>query len=374
LPEHLSWLEEYVNWHRSARRKGGISGMRLLVIKCTGHCGGLSDRIRDLPYYLWEAHRTKRLFLIEWQLPWPIENFLWPAAIDWTVPPYLAASPRYQYVFDARNLLPRFDSYTAVEVEPGHALEGMSLMWRHMGLTPGTAVPEVYSALIRLSPPVRAVYESTLDRLNLKPGRYVAAHLRARYPGVSDKFRPLFPFARSIDADGFMMTKEAKAELRRMASHAVDCVLERSSRRDVPNGTAAMAFGKVEEDREVTVYFASDSNDAVRLATTEQLQLRHRPDNATVRVVGMVMGGERLHLDYKYRIVNGIRRMPPSAFYPTFVDLYILAGAACRSVGMGGYGVQSAIMGGTECLTAHQDNGYFRSLKSAVNVSYCLDD
>ena len=101
------WIRDYVVWHASVRQQ--YPGMELftnpdapplLIRTCLGLCGGLHDRIGQLPWDLYLAAKTKRVLLIAWQRPKSLEYFLQPAllssstsnarldgiALDWTVP------------------------------------------------------------------------------------------------------------------------------------------------------------------------------------------------------------------------------------------------------------------------------------------------
>jgi len=58
-----------------------------------GRCGGLHDRLGQLPWDIYLAMRLKRVLLISWQRPRALENFLLPPeankdtlVIDWTIP------------------------------------------------------------------------------------------------------------------------------------------------------------------------------------------------------------------------------------------------------------------------------------------------
>ena len=68
---------------------------KYLVMQCIGNvdyrCGGLSDRLRILPYMLRLAYETKRLLLIYWTKPTSLEEFLLPptGGINWRTPNWL---------------------------------------------------------------------------------------------------------------------------------------------------------------------------------------------------------------------------------------------------------------------------------------------
>ena len=94
LSEFPKWIQEYVTWHQQVRQQ--FPGMELfqnpkaphlLIRTCLGLCGGLHDRIGQLPWDLYLAYKTKRVLLLAWQRPQSLENFLIPSGLlNWTVP------------------------------------------------------------------------------------------------------------------------------------------------------------------------------------------------------------------------------------------------------------------------------------------------
>ena len=225
----------------------------------------------------------------------------------------------------------------------------------HVGTWSDPIFHHIFQLLLTPSPPVQQLVDDTMDRLGLIQHQYDAVHLRARYPGTSDIFRPKAGlFSRGIDADGIRWTKEARSEILRLVARAIDCV-RRTNETQNNNSSPPLP-----------IYFASDTNDAVRLVTntaTEQQQ----------RVVGFVTPFEKLHLDRNDRI-GLIRKTPPSAFYPAFVDLWILSQAQCLSIGAGGYGIVASILGKTDCVVFHQKNNFVAGASSGEADYLCLGE
>jgi hypothetical protein len=64
---------------------------KFLIIRCLNQdrCGGLSDRIKPLLMFIAVAAHTKRILLIRWERPYPLEEYLIPNEINWTVPFYI---------------------------------------------------------------------------------------------------------------------------------------------------------------------------------------------------------------------------------------------------------------------------------------------
>ena len=87
------WLADYFKWHAAIRAKFPGDALfthpdapKLLIRLCLGLCGGLNDRLGQLPMDLYLANQTKRVLLISWMRPYPLERFLVPNTFDWTIP------------------------------------------------------------------------------------------------------------------------------------------------------------------------------------------------------------------------------------------------------------------------------------------------
>ena len=84
------WLQNYFKWHSKQRQNPSSNETKYLVITCfrgDDYCGGTSDRLRPLPYYLLVANATQRVLLIKWTKPFDLGEFLMPARdIDWRTP------------------------------------------------------------------------------------------------------------------------------------------------------------------------------------------------------------------------------------------------------------------------------------------------
>ena len=114
-----TFMKDYFEWHgrqlqimkedaRKSETDGNdseenddyLANHRFLVLRCAGgknnrkeyvidRCGGLSDRLKPLPLFLWYAATTNRILFIRWDRnrPAPIETFMMPGNIwNWTIP------------------------------------------------------------------------------------------------------------------------------------------------------------------------------------------------------------------------------------------------------------------------------------------------
>lgn len=87
------WIDEYFRWHNAMRLQyPGTSifthpdSPGVLIKACSHKCGGLHDRFGGLGWDLYLANQTRRVLLIHWCIPAPIEHYLVPNDVDWTLP------------------------------------------------------------------------------------------------------------------------------------------------------------------------------------------------------------------------------------------------------------------------------------------------
>ena len=87
LPE---WIKNYFAWHRQMREQfPGTDLLRKTTapnILLWNNVNGLHDRLHDIPLALYLANQTHRLLFVHWTVPAPLEEFLVPNLIDWSVP------------------------------------------------------------------------------------------------------------------------------------------------------------------------------------------------------------------------------------------------------------------------------------------------
>jgi hypothetical protein len=141
------WIIDYVKWHQFQRKKypGGKlftttdpEAPKLLVRTCLGLCGGLHDRLGQLPFDIYLASKLNRVLLIAWSRPRSLENFLIPPIpiiqdennenenessndhqplyLDWTIP----GSQKFSFNFMERvksDVIQLFEGYS--EDHPG---------------------------------------------------------------------------------------------------------------------------------------------------------------------------------------------------------------------------------------------------------------
>lgn len=224
LSDFPDWIQEYVEWHQQVRKS--FPGMELfenpkapplLVRTCLGLCGGLHDRVGQLPWDLYLAFKTKRVLLMAWQRPKSLENFLIPSGyLNWTIPQ--EAHFGFNDMHRVRNITELFQGYPEdgpndqfFSNDVDKALERANtgvfrntriLRHRILGHLGEKALEKRIRAIggayqnVHESPlfgkifwlffkPSKAVGQKTkqiMMDLNLIPGSYTAVHCRVRHP------------------------------------------------------------------------------------------------------------------------------------------------------------------------------------------------
>ena len=294
------WIKDYFAWHRYQRSQitpENWQQYRYSIMRCYGmdkKCGGTADRLKTVPFNIYWAARTKRILMIYWTRPAPLESFLLPpeGGIDWRVPDWMVGSAiPGGIVGNVKGFPIKFLHKRAGDVAVKTRLQsynGGSLYYN--ANVEGPRFEEIFHDVWRTmftpSIPIQKIILQHLHHFNLRPGEYASAHLRGQYGKI----------VRSV------------SQLRRMTENAINCA---SNLR--PEGP---------------IYFATDSN---MLADYVVRTLsRQKP----TRIVALQRDQDPLHLDQ----APGWQNRTPSEYYDTFVDLYLLALSKCVTYNIGGYG------------------------------------
>eukprot|EP00980_Cylindrotheca_fusiformis_P030190 scaffold24525_cov162-Cylindrotheca_fusiformis.AAC.7 len=195
------WMQAYFSWHseqRSALSPENWKDRRYLILSCRrrNQCGGLSDRLKPLPFFILIANRTNRLFMIHWDKPAALEEFLVPNQANWSVPDWMIQKINDNEV-DSKNqrgttalIKLKHESPVAVftQVQDFH---GGSFVYDELvtEIFNGTSTTDryflIYHDLFRYlfkpSPPVASLIDDQMRRHHLQPGEYSIAHYRAFY-------------------------------------------------------------------------------------------------------------------------------------------------------------------------------------------------
>ena len=288
------WIKDYFSWH--AQQLASLTAdnwqdHKFLILQCIRedpHCGGASDRLKPIPLLLWVAQQTGRIFLIWWTRPCPLEEFLVPNALNWTVPDFLPlqdAAQNGRIFLKLHVLLDKSHANLPIIRTKMQTYHGGQLDFDNRT---DSTYDEVYHELFRLffrpSPPIAQILLDEMSAVHLRPGHYAVAHYRAFYGREGRK----------------------ESTIAKVAVNAVNCA---SMLR--PGGP---------------VYFASDSTFAVK-TVQDYAKTNDYP-------IVTIQNQEPLHLD---KAGNWSTRHP-SDFYSIFVDLYLMGMGRCVTFGQGGFG------------------------------------
>ncbi len=320
LPE---WMKRYLRWHTYMKSQlanetiaNGPNPIKVIVMQCLesdDHCGGVSDRLKPLPFMLRHAYYTKRMLLIYWNRPRILEAFLLPpkGGMDWRVPPWMVPTieKRRSGVFTFSDDTLRSWSRTDLTLVRSRFQDYHGGMYHYDAqlVEEDVSFADVFHDLWRIaftpSPPVRELLESDMTRLGLIPGQYVGAHLRALY-AIDDR---------------------SKRVTRNWAKNAMNCATELRSRK--------------------TIFFVSDSSNATLYAREYAAER-----NATI-ITRTPNPNPPLHMD---KVHDWLTRNI-SDFYDSFIDIYIMAHADCLTYNKGGYGLLGLYMSRNSSCGLRQD-------------------
>ena len=327
------WMEDYFTWHaqQSAHNLTADNWQqhRFLVARCLvedNACGGTSDRLQSIPSLILMAHLTKRLLYIKWTRPAPLEEFLLPVELNWTVPDWLDAKLNYT---TAPLMTGERQMHFAKSAQPLIAIRhqthshGAHFYNRHRiskennntqthnedeeEATFEEVYSQVWHKVFAPAPPVAKLIDETMQDLQLHSDTYIATHVRSRY------------------------TKRDQSADATLVQNAINCASSTESFLLNPNN--------------ITIFFASDSVGSTQLAV-QYGQRQH------ARVVARNTTGQPdpLHLDKGSKFLD---RFPGQAeqtrynaadYYQTFVDFYLLANSQCVVFGKGGFGLWAALV------------------------------
>ncbi|KAL7501381.1 hypothetical protein ACHAWT_010660 [Skeletonema menzelii] len=370
------WMEQYVMWHQEQRRKfltnTSLHDTKFMVVGCMENqkCGGLSDRMKPLPFYLMLANMTQRVLLFHWTKPCPLEQFLVPPdenGINWMIEgtPVTLQEIRNQtnYVnghasslsYEVRMLAGLVDggdrSYLStckvlnVNLDGGQQIkEAVSLFnrWRkepgqsppswapdssYLGWNPAAHIPQremledVYRLLFQPSPGVERAIFDQMNYLGIQGQNFIAVQVRAKHPkfipiGIMDS-RWKLDMLENVTYDN----PKFNAYLEHTFDNAIGCVQNISNEIELP------------------IYLASDSKFG---------NLYYKNSSLSIRVPTYTKG-DPLHIDS-----NRFQGRDPKDFYQVFIDNFIMQKATCLSHS-GGFGVLALRLNNnlTECEVEH---------------------
>lgn len=401
LPE---WLRTYIHWHRETLQK--FPGEELftnpnapnVLVRFCGLCGGLHDRLGQLPWDLYLANQTNRIFLIIWHRPRPLESFLMPNEINWTVP---TTQHGFETNKDVRGLGKFFgehhDSDPDCEEEANfwnetlgfcierattgeyrnvkvlrHRLLGhlnehlLEHRLRALGETDmlhwTPSFGHLFRAMFQPSPAIQHELDTIGEKLNLRKGRYSAAHCRVRHPKATPSNKHITADDNSpADKSGLPWYGKSRDFALAVGTKAILC-----------------ARTLLANDQE-PLYFYADSNDLVRymahelknISIGQESSLVHSPTDADalqavqpIRVVARDMSKPNVHIDRQ-------KHLPAEDYYATFVDLFLAINARCVTFGVGYFAVFATKISGIACKLRYQDEEWGGKANATMFAPMC---
>ena len=359
------WIKDYISFHNDARKKypgkelfTNPDAPKIIIRLCLGLCGGLHDRLGQLPLDLVIANQTQRILLIQWHKPHALENYLIPNEIDWTVPNGVG----YDDMKAARNHTEFPVSYsddpTIEELDDaiqrtahGDLSKFKVINLRILGdessrllssrlykskefddmIDDSLTFGRIFWAFFKPSPSIQRLVQEHKEYLHLKNNSYIAVHCRTRHPKGWPKDKPLpraenpmFPADRSdIVFDGY-----EKEHTINITTHALRCASNfiRSNRPNEPVLLSTDTF-------KVTNFILSDKNSPFH--------------NSNLNLVARNDSIPSFHIDRK-------RGRSIEEHYGTFIDLFLTVEARCIFFGIGNFGRFAAKISGTSCVGQHR--------------------
>lgn len=315
------WMRDYFVWHREQIQlvsEESFHDFRYLVVECCAaarKCGGTSDRLRPIPFYIRLAFETKRILYIHWAKPQQLETFLLPpvGGMDWRTPDWLVSRLQKASYINVRYLLNRARLDISLVQARLQANDHGSGYYENStavleGEEPWAFRRHYHDCWYVLFTPVPAIVqaiERELRELSLVPGHFGVAHIRALY---------------GIETEGRDLT-----EVTQWTLNAIDCL---SHLRGGP------------------YFVASDSDDARRIAVAYGQE-------HNVHVVARTSASTPVHMD----IAGSDQDV--ASLYDVFIDLYLMSFGRCLSFNVGGFGKWALLLSGHDfsCNIRHWTRG-----------------
>ena len=396
------WIRNYLKWHQKMRI--AFPGMKLindpespklLVRTCVDViCGGINDRLGQLPWDLYLANQTGRLLLMHWHMPVHLENFLLPNELDWRVPRemvgFFSQEAGQSLTWDDQTRVMRtypdfFQDFrsgrpsplffeTHVDLAIQRAVSGAfknekllrHRMLGHLGednleqrlkslgetdtLHWTQSFGKIFKMFFRPSPGLGAEIRAVADELHILPGHYSAVHCRVRHPkATSSKVNVIGKDNKTVaDISGLPWFGEVREFAVATAVRALECARTLSR--------PAVGASQVEE----ITYFFSDSNDLVHYFARELRDPSFLKVNMTLLLSNPV-DAKALNMVRSFRQlvsrdgamdnihIDRLKGFPPAGYYSTFVDLILAANSRCITYGVGNYALFAAKLSSTPC-------------------------
>lgn len=325
-----SWMTDYLTWHTEQRTQltpdnWNTTTFRFLILRCLhkdNRCGGSSDRLKSIPFFIRLAHQYQRILLITWERPAPLEAFLVPPSVNaqrpvilnWTLPIWMQPDfPEKPTVMKHKNFDFFLNNTNRIVVDMRHQRTDLAMYYynKHR-LSPDEPRFEhvyrhIWNRVFVPSEPVQSLLLRTKERLQLRDTSYNGVHIRSLYK-------------RNATTDG---------QLSHQAAYCASTLPSSMSRPTLVVSDSTVMARSVVAQGDKNHSFVWDNSPNRR---------------------------EPKHLDTGTTFLNRDDRdtdqLSPVDFYSVFVDLYLLAGAQCIAYNVGGFGSWASLIGeatGSSC-------------------------
>lgn len=411
------WVSDYFDWHASIRKKfpgeelfTNPDAPKLIIRTCLNHqCGGLHDRLGNLPSDLYLANQTQRVLLIHWWKPYALDEFMVPPdlstpgvkySIDWRMPimdeygtskchkrwDCVKKWDKVPFLPDNVRNLHRFkdeESLTAVELlERGiHNLtkgelkdtrvvqfellahqEESSIQekWKQLGETDmiydTPSFGKIFLAFFTPSKPVQEVINNVMKENNLVSQQYTAVHCRVRHPFAYKKGQVIDgKYAAKADRYVPYFGGEFKDIMVDTAITAMKCAATITKKH---NELTTKPYYFMSDMSELVDYMVFNLTDSKYISSHPEWFSDETSTNSTAKkvvdkwkIVAREQDSENLHID-KAKMTN------VENYYSVFIDLFLGIHAKCVAYGVGYYAAFARKISRTNCVTKYMYEKY----------------
>lgn len=393
--EHLPlWFQEYCEWHKERRQNPSWNestwrSSRYLVMTCRQgeRCGGAADRLRPALALLRIAAETNRIFLIEWENPAPLEEFLLPPqlGLDWRLPKWLQiqfqrmkrkvnTEGTLQSILHAARRTDKKGFLVSTQYQSptyGSSYYDENRSTKEGSMTMNAVYPYFWKVLFTPSSAVSQRIQDRLDQYNLSPQKYTSIHLRTYRiePDQGNDKNTSSIIHRDI---------AASSKMQRAVENAIRCGTQLQ-----PEGPFFVASDSYEATRMARNYIidASGSNGrsisrgSIRMVTSADLDGRSNADgNIIYNNSTLQRKSQPIHLGFvdssTFGDIASDSTFMIEQLYDVFVDLYLLSLGRCVTYGSGGFGQWAYLLQAAVSTTTNTKSCGFRHGKRGKKCSW----
>lgn len=361
----IEWFHTYLHWHHQVRTEypdtelfDNATAPKIVIFYFDpdAHKNGLADRMRSLGHMVQFAFKENRLLLLKWyDAPLPLESFLVPHLMNFTVPdhhtttrPYLLNST---YVAGSvKESQPDRVIYLSFEISTVFA-DRYGIYWH---------------ALFRPSNAVQKGIDNAMRAMNLVPGEFDATHLRVSHPAFRQQNYAEYIKTNGIGLDEGNQYKFAGRDRTialRGAVRAIKCT-----------EWIAQEHGFLQENQTSAqkIFFYGDSPDLVKMVVNQSSSLADPNKDETKYIDELRTLRSNIEIvgrrDVQVAHLQNRNETSIDAFLSTFVDLYIASYARCIGLGVGRFAFIAGKISGTTCWIRHQPDHRMKGKKKTINL------